>query len=75
MLNLKQEYYVTVFVNGKPFNCLNSMSIKDLLLYLDFDLDLIIVEYNNEIINLSSFDIFSLNMNDSIEVITIVGGG
>nr|QCI06449.1 Thiamin biosynthesis protein S [Dictyurus purpurascens] len=75
MLSLKQEDYLTVFVNGQPFNCLNSMSIKDLLLYLNFDLNLIIVEYNHEIINSSCFDSFNLRMNDCIEVITIVGGG
>lgn len=69
------EHYITVFINGEPFNCNESMSLKDLLLYLNFNLDIIVVEYNKEIIDACSYDHCFFKMNDSIEVITIVGGG
>jgi len=75
MLDLKQENYFIVFVNGQTFNCLKFMSIKDLLLYLNYDLNTIIVEYNKVIMNSSEFEDLILKINDSIEVITIVGGG
>lgn len=67
--------YITIFVNGQPFNCKCSMSLKDLLLYLNFDLNLIIVEYNKDVINQFDYDKLLLSMNDYIEVITVVGGG
>nr|YP_009396083.1 thiamin biosynthesis protein S [Dasya naccarioides]ARW65269.1 thiamin biosynthesis protein S [Dasya naccarioides] len=67
--------YITVFINGEPFNCNYLMSIKDLLLYLNFNLDIIIVEYNEEIISPYLYSNYVLNMNDNIEIITIVGGG
>lgn len=68
--------YSTIFVNGQPFNCLNDMSLKDVLLYLDFNIDTIIVEYNkSQILRSNSFESFYLKNNDSLEIITIVGGG
>nr|YP_009391944.1 thiamin biosynthesis protein S [Acrosorium ciliolatum]ARW60088.1 thiamin biosynthesis protein S [Acrosorium ciliolatum] len=67
--------YLTIFINGDPFNCDSSMSLKDILLYLNFNINSIIIEYNQDIINLSSFDSISLKNNDHLEVITIVGGG
>nr|QCI05754.1 Thiamin biosynthesis protein S [Cryptopleura ramosa] len=67
--------YLTVFINGDPFNCNSSMSLQDILLYLNFNINSVVVEYNKEIINCSRFKSISLQMNDHLEVITIVGGG
>lgn len=67
--------YLTVFINGDPFNCDSSMSLKDILLYLNFNINSIVVEYNEEIINYSRFDSIFFKTNDHLEVITIVGGG
>lgn len=67
--------YSTVMINGEPFNCLQSMSLYDLLIYLDFDIDRVIVEYNNKVITNSLFHNISMNNHDKLEVITIVGGG
>nr|YP_009399196.1 thiamin biosynthesis protein S [Taenioma perpusillum]ARW68593.1 thiamin biosynthesis protein S [Taenioma perpusillum] len=72
---MKKITYITVYINGKPFNCHLSMTIKDFLLYLNFDLDLIVIEYNYQVMDISQYDNTILKMNDSIEVITIVGGG
>nr|YP_010904361.1 Thiamine biosynthesis protein [Catenella fusiformis]WCH57612.1 Thiamine biosynthesis protein [Catenella fusiformis] len=67
--------YNTVTVNGEAFNCFNSMSLYDLILYLNFDLNTIIVEYNQEIIPNHKFDNLILKHQDKLEIITIVGGG
>lgn len=69
------QKYITVFVNGEPFNCKQTMCLQDLLLYLNFNLSAIVVEYNKEIISMSRFCNIFLRMNDLVEVITIVGGG
>lgn len=72
---MKDKDYVTIYVNGDPFNCDSSMSLKDILIYLNFNIHSIIVEYNKEIITYSKFDNTFVGMNDFLEVITIVGGG
>lgn len=67
--------YVLIQLNGQPFNCLPSLSLREILIYLDFDLDSVIVEYNSEIIQNSSLDDTILVSGDKIEILTIVGGG
>nr|WCH56212.1 Thiamine biosynthesis protein [Calliblepharis sp.] len=67
--------YNTIFVNGEAFNCFSKMSLYDLLIYLDFDIHGVIVEYNQKIVFFDNFhDIFFKNQ-DRLEIITIVGGG
>lgn len=72
--NNEYEYY-PVCINGEIFNCLASMSLQDILLYLNFNLNLVIVEYNQQIINREEWSNIFLNIHDSLEVITITGGG
>nr|YP_010728897.1 thiamine biosynthesis protein S [Lithothamnion corallioides]WEA77104.1 thiamine biosynthesis protein S [Lithothamnion corallioides] len=67
--------YIFIQLNGKPFNCLPNFSLRDILTYLDFDLDSVIVEYNSEIIHDSFLDTTIPVSGDRIEVLTIVGGG
>lgn len=67
--------YNTVIINGEPFNCYSSMSLYDLLIYLNFDIQRIVVEHNYKIIPSCEFNYVCVNHNDRLEVITIVGGG
>nr|YP_009400012.1 thiamin biosynthesis protein S [Tolypiocladia glomerulata]ARW69831.1 thiamin biosynthesis protein S [Tolypiocladia glomerulata] len=67
--------YFTIFVNGDPFNCDCSMSLCDILNYLDIDIESVIVEYNNSIFNKDNFSHLYFKNNDEIQVISIVGGG
>nr|AYR05785.1 thiamine biosynthesis protein S [Lithothamnion sp.] len=67
--------YILIQLNGKPFNCLPKFSLRDILIYLDFDLDSVIVEYNSKIIHDSFLDTTIPVSGDKIEVLTIVGGG
>nr|YP_009511340.1 Thiamine biosynthesis protein [Gracilariopsis longissima]AXI97217.1 Thiamine biosynthesis protein [Gracilariopsis longissima]UAD89133.1 Thiamine biosynthesis protein [Gracilariopsis longissima] len=69
------KVYNTIFINGQAFNCAKSMSLKELLVYLEFDLSLIVIEYNNNIVNSYEFKNIFLKPQDKIEIITIVGGG
>ena len=71
---MNKEYY-KIIVNGEPFNCFKSMSLKDILIYLDINTQEVVVEYNQVIINLSQFDQIFVSPNDCLEIITIVGGG
>ena len=67
--------YTTIFLNGKPVNCFSDTSLHDLLAYYEFNLDSIIVEYNKRVIAFNYFHSIILKPKDTIEVITIVGGG
>nr|YP_009295589.1 thiamine biosynthesis protein S [Mastocarpus papillatus]AOL58073.1 thiamine biosynthesis protein S [Mastocarpus papillatus] len=67
--------YNTIFVNGEALNCSYNMSLQDLLLYLGFDINIIVVEYNKEIVTNYKFPNIVLKDQDKLEVITIVGGG
>nr|YP_009510931.1 Thiamine biosynthesis protein [Gracilaria gracilis]AXI96604.1 Thiamine biosynthesis protein [Gracilaria gracilis] len=69
------KIYNTIFINGQAFNCCIDMSLKDLLSYLEFELNAIVVEYNNRIINFTEFERTFFKSQDKIEIITIVGGG
>nr|YP_009019568.1 hypothetical protein [Gracilaria salicornia]AHH24536.1 hypothetical protein [Gracilaria salicornia]UAD87692.1 Thiamine biosynthesis protein [Gracilaria salicornia] len=67
--------YNTIFINGQAFNYYRHMSLKELLLYLEFELNSIVVEHNNCIIHFTEFDTTFFKSQDKIEIITIVGGG
>lgn len=69
------QHYLTIFINGEPFNCNSSMSLYDILNYLRVDIKLVIIEYNYSIIDQEDFRTLYFNNNDVIEVISVVGGG
>ena len=67
--------YFKVLVNGEPFNCSSSMSIQDILVYLNIDIQKVIVEYNQVVVNYLQFNEILMQEGDKLEIITIVGGG
>nr|YP_009244172.1 thiamine biosynthesis protein S [Gelidium elegans]AMK96414.1 thiamine biosynthesis protein S [Gelidium elegans] len=67
--------YNTIILNGKPLNCSAETSLYDLLVYYQFDLNSIIIEYNQSIVSTDKLSNIILKSEDTIEVITIVGGG
>lgn len=66
---------IIVQVNGESFTCSSSMKLIDLLLYLDFDIRFVAVEYNSKIVSRLMLQTINLKHEDKLEVITIVGGG
>nr|YP_009394644.1 thiamin biosynthesis protein S [Vertebrata thuyoides]ARW63206.1 thiamin biosynthesis protein S [Vertebrata thuyoides] len=69
------QNYLTIYINGDPFNCHASMSLSDILDYLNVDVNVVIIEYNHAIVDKSNFNTLYFKNNDSIEMISIVGGG
>ena len=67
--------YILIQLNGCPFNCAPNLSLKDLLIYLEFDVNSVIVEYNHEIVQAVAFSDIFIASGDKIEVLAIVGGG
>ena len=67
--------YISIYLNGKPFNCKPNLLLEDLLVYLDINSNSIIVEYNNDIIQDALLNQIVLRHGDKVEVLTMVGGG
>ena len=72
---MTKNNYITIQINGEPFNCPNNMSIYDLICYFDINSKLVLVEYNEDMIYDNQFTDILLKPNDKLEIITIVGGG
>ena len=64
-----------MMINGKEFNFNSGISIDNMLLELKLDKNKVVVEVNANIIAKEEFENFKLNENDSIEVVSFVGGG
>lgn len=67
--------YNTIIINDEAFNCYSSMSLYDILIYLNFDTTKVVVEYNNRLVSSDQFCNIVVSHQDKLEVITIVGGG
>jgi sulfur carrier protein len=63
------------FLNGEEY-CTNSIiNLFDLIEYLNYNSSLLVLEYNNFICTKKSWNTITINDQDKIEIITIVGGG
>lgn len=69
--------YLYLCINGKPYkiSCLKKITLYHLLVFFNYNLDLIVVEYDGEIMLQNSYKIIYLLNDSHIEVVTIVGGG
>ena len=65
----------TFFFNGQEYQTKQQITISDLLNYFDYQSSLFVLEYNNFICNKNKWNEILIQKNDTIEIITIVGGG
>ena len=66
---------ISVIINGKSDNIPEGTSLLTLLDNLDIDPGRVAVEHNMEIVNKNDFNDTVLKENDTLEIITFVGGG
>lgn len=66
---------ISVLINGQSNNITEGTSLLTLLEKLDIDPGRVAVEYNMEIVSKSDFNNTVLKENDTLEIITFVGGG
>lgn len=50
-------------------------TVDSLLVYLGFNLDLIVIDYNGTVLQKEFWKQTYLNANDTIEILTVAGGG
>ena len=65
----------TFSLNGQKYCGKGQFSIFDLINYFDYNLDLLVIEYNNIICDKKKWKKTFINNDDKIEIVTIVGGG
>jgi sulfur carrier protein len=63
------------FLNGQKYITTYKATISDLINYFGYNQSLLVVEYNQFICNKTDWDKISIQKNDKIEIVTIVGGG
>ena len=66
---------IKFFFNGQEYFTNNDISIKNILLYFNYNNELFIIEYNGIICSKNSWLNYIIKNNDRLEIITIVGGG
>jgi thiamine biosynthesis protein ThiS len=63
------------FFNGQKYCTEHELSILELTKYFNYNTSLLVLEYNNLICNKKNWDHIFIRNNDTIEIVTIVGGG
>ena len=66
---------ITLQVNGEPRTCSPQTPLPALLEQLGFNPRLVAVEYNGEILHRQFWPQTQVQEGDTLEVVTIVGGG
>ncbi|MBF2057075.1 MAG: thiamine biosynthesis protein ThiS [Cyanobacterium sp. T60_A2020_053] len=66
---------ITISVNGEEKIISAPFTLSQTLTNLNFQLRLIAVEYNGEILHRQYWDTTMVKAGDKLEVVTIVGGG
>jgi thiamine biosynthesis protein ThiS len=66
---------LTFFFNGQEYTSQNYFTLSDLLNYFDYNSSLFVVEYNHFICPKKTWNDISIQNKDTIELVTIVGGG
>ena len=62
-------------VNGKEMNLKNGITIDELLSEIKFNKERVVVEVDGVIVYKDDFKFFKLTENNTIEVVSFVGGG
>lgn len=65
----------TFFLNGDQYFTKYELNIFELVTYFNYNASLFVLEYNHKICEKKNWNKISIQNNDKIEIITIVGGG
>ena len=68
----KLKYFL---LNGQQYYTNYNLTIIELVKYFDYNISLLILEYNSTIWEKKNWNTTVIQNNDKIEIVTIVGGG
>ena len=63
------------FLNGEKYHIEDEITLLDLINYFDYNMSLLVLEYNKSICDKEKWNNIYITDNDKIEIVTIVGGG
>ena len=63
------------FLNGYKYYTDYNLTLFELISYFNYNVSLLVLEYNDSICNKKDWKNIFINNNDKIEIVTIVGGG
>ena len=63
------------FLNGQKYGTHDTLSLLELVKYFNYNSALLVLEYNNLICKRKNWSKIFIQNNDTIEIVTIVGGG
>lgn len=66
---------ICIWVNGEARSCPAGLELRELLLHLGYQPDVVVVELNGTILSRSQWPGRTVVESDAMEVVTIVGGG
>lgn len=64
-----------ISLNGEKYSTNQNLTLFDLLVYFNYDNYLLVLEYNNLILDKTKWKTTFIKNSDKIEIVTIVGGG
>ena len=67
--------WITVRLNGEALEVPPDLNLEDLLRHCGYEPRLVVVEFNGEILPRSRWPEQAVVSGDSLEIVTIVGGG
>jgi thiamine biosynthesis protein ThiS len=65
----------TIKINDYKYTFFQKLTIEDLLVYLGFNISVILINYNGALISKELIRKVFMKNNDYLEIITIAGGG
>jgi thiamine biosynthesis protein ThiS len=68
----KLNYFI---LNGQKYGTNDNLTLLELIKYFNYNTSLLVLEYNNLICKRKNWDKIFIQNNDTIEIVTIVGGG
>ncbi|GIR46940.1 MAG: hypothetical protein CM15mP56_5160 [Alphaproteobacteria bacterium] len=66
---------IQIYINGKKKNINSNCNLIDILKEYALTNKLVAVEINQEVIPKSSYKTITINKNDKIEILELIGGG
>ena len=70
-----QQYIKNVKINGLDCLFKESFSVLELTNYMGFNKNVIVIDYNGYILEANSWAITKINHKDSLEILSMAGGG
>jgi thiamine biosynthesis protein ThiS len=63
------------YLNGQKYKTSYSLTLLELISYFNYKKSLLVIEYNNLICNSEHWNKITIQNEDKIEIVSIVGGG